>query len=201
MPKRIRRDYPIYIAPDITGFYDNGGNAKAFDERTKTELNPNTIDDKIYIYERQVRKWFLDKATKLVKGKNNGFLVLMICLSYLEGVEQYIQGQVSNSRSKEFFRNSMHRIYPGLFQNDELNELYSEARCGLFHNGMVSGKILISLSYADSITIPDLDTIQINPQNFLIDIKQDFKKYLAILRDTRNILPREKFNGLFSNIY
>lgn len=200
MPKRIRRDYPIYIAPDITGFYDNVGNAKALDERTKTELNPNNIDDKIYIYERQVKNWFLNNATRLVKGKNNGFLVLMICLSYIEGVEQYIQGSISNGRSKEFFRYSMHRIYPLKFQDDQLNSLYSEARCGLFHNGMVSGKILISQTYKNSVNIPDGDTIQINPQKFLSDIKKDFNVYLAILRDNNNHLQRDRFDQMFSNI-
>ena len=48
MPKRIRREYPIYIAPDISGFYDNAGNAKAFDERTKTELNPNNVSFSLF---------------------------------------------------------------------------------------------------------------------------------------------------------
>lgn len=200
MPKRIRRNYTIYIAPDIAGFYDNVGNAKAFDERTNKELNPNNIDDKIFIYERQVKNWFLNKATRLVKGKNNGFLVLMICLSYIEGVEQYIQGLTSNGRSQEFFRSSMHRIYPLKFQDDQLNNLYSEARCGLFHNGMVSGKILISLTYNNSVNIPDIDTIQINPQRFLMDIKKDFDNYLTILRDSNNNQQRYKFEQMFSNV-
>jgi hypothetical protein len=65
---------------------------------------------------------------------------------------------------------------------------------------MVSGKILISLTYDNSINIPDRDTIQINPQKFLMDIKQDFKDYIAILRDKRNISQREKFDQMFSNI-
>jgi len=151
-----------------------------------------------------VKEWFLNRATKLVSGKNNGFLVLMLCLSYLEGVEQYIKGEESNgngnSQSKVFFRNSMHRIYPNKFNNNELNCLYKEARCGLFHNGMVSGKILINLNYEDSVNIPDEDTIQINPLKFLIDIKQDFNRYLAKLKDNRNVLERRNFNYMFSNI-
>jgi hypothetical protein len=200
MAKRIRRDYSIYIAPDITGFYNNAGIAQALDERTGNGLNPNNIDDKIYIYERQVKKWFLDKATRLVKGKNNGFLVLMICFSYIEGVEQYIKGRESNGQSREFFRNSMHRIYPGLFTDAQMNDFYSEARCGLFHNGMVRGKILISLDFENSIAIPDMDTIKVNPKNFLIDVKRDFEDYLIRLKDTRNVLLREKFNDMFSNI-
>lgn len=200
MPKRIRRNYEIYIAPDIIGFYDNNGRAIAIDEKERVNLDPNNIDDKIYIYERQVKKWFLEKANRLVKGKNNGFIILLICLSYLEGVEQYIRGQSSNRQSKEFFRYSMHRIYPNRFQDNELDNLYSEARCGLFHNGMVSGKILISSTYNNSVNIPDNDTIQINPQLLLNDINQDFKDYLMILKNTQNNNERNRFDNMFSNI-
>jgi hypothetical protein len=200
MPKRIRRNYEIYLAPNIVGFYDNNGRAKAIDEKKGVNLDPNNIDDKIYIYERQVKKWFLERANRLIKGGNNGFIVLMICLSYLEGVEQYIRGQESNGHSKEFFRYSMHRIYPYKFQDNELNNLYSEARCGLFHNGMVSGKILISKTYNDSVYIPDAYTIQINPQMLLNDINQDFKKYLMILRNHQNNTERIRFDNMFSNL-
>jgi len=200
MAKRIRRNYSIYIAPQITGFYDNNGNAKAFDEKNEIGLDPNNINDKISIYERQVQEWFLNRATELAEKSNTGFLVLMICLSYLEGIEQYIQGQTSNSHSREFFRKSMHRIYPMQFRDEDLNNLYSEARCGLFHNGMVSGKILINRTFKNSVKIPDRDTIQINPKRFLTDIKKDFKRYLEILRNVENHLERNNFDQMFSNI-
>lgn len=200
MPKRIRRNYPINIAPKIIGLYDNNSVPRAFDEKNRIDLNPNETDDKIYIYERQVNGWFLERATRLVSSNNNGFIVLMVCLSYLEGVEQYITGQTSNRRSSEFFRNSMHRIYPERFSDEELNSFYSEARCGLFHNGMVSGKILISLEYETSVSIPDNETIQINQKKFLIDLKKDFKDYISLLRDKSNIELRENFNRMFSNI-
>lgn len=200
MAKRIRRDFPIYIAPDITGFYDSMGIAHAWDEKTGNALDPNNIDDKIYIYESQVKRWFLNKATSLAKGKNNGFLVLMICFSYIEGVEQYIQGSRSNKRSKEFFRDSMNRIYPGKFLDSDLDVLYSEARCGLFHNGMVRGKILINLEYEDPISIPNADTIMINPNKFLNNIKRDFDNYIAILKKSINCEQRRNFNDMFSNV-
>ena len=61
MAKQIRRNYTIDIAPDILGFYENFM-PKAFDRRNAKELNPNDMDDKIYIYDRQVNEWFLKRA-------------------------------------------------------------------------------------------------------------------------------------------
>lgn len=196
MPKRIRRNYPIYIAPKILGYYENNS-PKAYDEKNVIELNPNNTDDKILIYERQVTEWFLNRASRLIKGTNNGFIILMICLSYLEGVEQYRQGRTSNEKSKEFFRNSIHRIYPNTFNDIELNELYKEARCGLFHNGMVSGKIIINNSFNNAIDFADSYTIKINPKKLLSDINNDYKCYISELKDNENHSIRNKFNDMF----
>lgn len=199
MAKRIIRSEPIYIAPEILGFYE-GNTPKAFDERKLRQLNPNDTDDKIYIYERQVNEWFLNKASRFLKSNGNGFIVLMICLSYLEGVEQYKQGISSIRRSGEFFRNSIHKLYPNTFSDNDLTQLYEEARCGLFHNGMVSGKIIIDNTYSNAIEFPDLDTIRISPEKLLFDIKNDFKCYVSELRDKKNTSIRNNFNYMFSNV-
>lgn len=199
MAKRIRRDQAIYIAPEIIGFYDNN-QAVALDERNETELDPNDLNDKIIIYERQVNDWFLNRATRFLRGDKNGFIILMICLSYLEGVEQYRRGQNSNGQSRVFFRNAVNRIYPNTYAAGDLDDLYTEARCGLFHNGMVRGKIIISERFQNPISFPDQDTIQINPRALLNDIKADFREYLANLKDPQNAQLRNNFNAMFSNI-
>ena len=51
----------------------------AFDNRNVEELDPRILDDKIKVYERQVKDWFLIPAERLSKSRNmnNGFLVLM----------------------------------------------------------------------------------------------------------------------------
>lgn len=94
MPKRLRTD-PIFIASDILGKININGSTDVRDLRTGRTLDPNNEFDKIYIYERQVIDWFLKPATNLsrYKNKNKGFIVLMICISYLEGVEQYRRGR------------------------------------------------------------------------------------------------------------
>ncbi len=199
MPKRLRRD-PIYIAPDILGQINENGTHWVFDQRSKEELNPLDPLDKVKIYERQVKEWFLEPANKLLVDKegNNGFIVLMICLSYIEGVEEYKTGESSRNRSRTFFCNGLHRIYPNRFTDNQLSRFYDEARCGLFHNGMVRGQIIINSSFEESLSFPDEETIKVSPAKFLKDIADDFDSFLRILREDDD--ARSRFNSHFSNL-
>jgi len=198
MAKKLRRE-PIYIAPDISGWLDESYVPNAFDERTNEPLDPTNPYHKIFIYERQVFDWFLNPAKKLVtyKNKNKGFIALMICLSYIEGVEQYRKGESSDGQSRAFFIASMQRLYPGKFHDRDLRQLYSEARCGLFHTGMVRGKIIISYRYTESLSI-NHDNIKINPRIFLDEIITDFNGYIQELKTSEP--SRTRFSNLYSNV-
>lgn len=198
MSKKLRYQEPIKIAPDIVGWLDEKYEPIVLDERFKTNLNPKDVSDKILIYERQVKDWFLNPAENLISQKNNGFIVLMICMSYLEGVEQYRRGESSDGQSKVFFVSALHRIYPNQFSDVDLRSLYSEARCGLFHSGMVKGKIIINYTFQESIAFQGTMDIRINPKKLLADIKIDFENFLAELKG--NEKSRNIFNGMYSNI-
>ena len=183
MPKRLRNQ-TITIAPGIRGRIGN-------------------VIDKIRIYQRQVESWFLKPAKKLVKAQKennyNGFIVLMICLSYIEGIEQYRQGRDSRGHSKEFFIQGLKRLYPNQFgDRDDRNliNLYRDARCGLFHNGMVEGTILINSNFPKSIKFETNSDIKINHKSFLRDIEQDFKKYITELTSNEDL--KRNFDSMFS---
>ena len=83
-------------------------------------------------------------------------------------------------------------------QENDLNELYREARCGLFHTGMVQGKVIINYNFPDPINFPDPDTIKVNPKILLEDIINDFNQYLDALRTDPQ--SRMNFNSMFSNL-
>lgn len=103
MSKKLRSE-PIYIAPQIKGHLNDHYKPIIFDERNRIELNARDVDDKITIYERQVKDWFLTPAFEILNEKENcGFIVLMTCLSYFEGKQQYVEGQSSNHNSRRFF--------------------------------------------------------------------------------------------------
>jgi len=199
MPKRIRRE-PIYIAPKILGSILEGGNYYVIDELNREELNPENVFDKIKIYERQVKGWFLEPALKMANYKpaNKGFLVLMTCLSYIEGVEQYKMGSTSNNSSKRTFRSGLRRLYPQLGSDEQIDRLYNQGRCGLFHDGMVKGQIIIDYNFQDSIKFEDNNDIKINPKKLINDIATDFNNYIETLKI--DIISRDKFDRMFSNV-
>lgn len=121
----------------------------------------------------------------------------MICLSYLEGVEQYRRGQRSNGNSREFFVSAVNKIYPNKYRDTDLNDFYREARCGLFHNGMVGGRIIINNQFNKSLEFLNGD-IKINTKEFLKDIKIDFQNYLHDLQVDQQL--RQRFDDFYSNI-
>lgn len=197
MPKTIRENQDIYIAPKILGTKKNGQPIAIDEKNENLELDPTTIDNKIIIYERQVKGWFLNRATNYLRGNDNGFIILMICMSYLEGAEQYRQGRSSNGRSRKIFVQALQKLYPNEYSKNNLALLYTESRCGLFHNGMVGGKIIIKDSYPSALKFRGTD-IEISPKKLLADIKDDFKEYIEDLKNEDNINLRNNFDKMFS---
>jgi hypothetical protein len=197
MPKKLRT-YPIYLAPNIRGLIKSDGSTEVYDEKNKEYLNPNSIDDKIKIYERQVKEWFLERANRLLEGDNNGFIVLMISTSYIEGVQQYLNGQSSNGSSRAVFKQGLNRIFSLSVEDIKLNDFYSQVRCGLFHNGMSDSQVIISSSFQIPIDFSEYDTIKINPKTILDVIRNDFINYISKLKNQANVTERENFNRMFS---
>lgn len=201
MSKQIRQEEDIYLAPGVLGRYENGIPV-VVDERNNDErLDPRDLDDKIKIYTQEVNGWFLEPASDLIlqTGFRNSFIVLMVCLAYLEGVEQYKMGRTSNNQSRSFFINSFKRLYPDRFSDTQIGVLYTKARCGLFHNGMVRGGVIFNNTYDEPIEFQDNgDTIRINPRLLLEDIKSDFRQYISELSDSANVTTRQNFNRIFT---
>ena len=204
MSKQIQRDQEIYVAPEMLGKYEDQTPVVIDERNQNNRLDPTNIDDKIKIYEREVKGWFLEPARSLLilDGFKNSFLVLMVCMAYLEGVEQYKTGMESNGRSNEFFINSVKRMYPSKFCDVELRKLYSKSRCGLFHNGMVKGGVIFRNSYDDVIKFEQNgEVIKINPQKLLQDVERDFDRYIKELKNIDNSRRDEKARKNFDRMF
>lgn len=85
-----------------------------------------------------------------------------------------------------------------MYTEENLADLYNEARNGLFHNGMVKGKIIINNSFDQAIIFEDITTIKINPLKLLRDIFNDFDNYLNELKIPGTL--RDNFDSMYSNI-
>ncbi len=197
MPKKLR-DEPIYVAPDIQAWRDDTYSPCVYDERNGRWLNPYCIEDKIYIYERQVQEWFLIRAVSLIRRKQNDFVALMIAVAYIEGSEQYRRGETSNGRSKRFFRYGFQRIFHmSESDSNNIDRLYDHLRCGLFHNGMSGDMVVLNRKLKKPVEFSARGTIDINPRLFVETVSQDFTSYLAELRDASNVQLRNRFNSMF----
>ena len=172
---------PKYIANHIVGFIKYDGTIVLEDKSSvkPRPLNLKNINDKIIIYERQVRGWFLDCANRLSKEEEDFLIVLMISTSYIEGVQQYMKGRSSSNReSAKFFRDGIRRIC-GL--TDDVNDnyldyLYSQLRCGLFHDGMPRSDVIVSSDFNEIIDFSD-NGIKINFKLFIDAIQKDFNSF------------------------
>jgi hypothetical protein len=122
----------------------------------------------------------------------------MICTAYIEGVQQYMDGESSDGRSKEVFKKGLNRIFSLDVEERQLNYYYKHVRCGLFHTGMSGSPVIISDIYSNAIDFSEDETIKINPKRLLIEIKLDFKQYISNLKDRSNDILRNNFNYMFS---
>lgn len=198
MSKRLR-DKPIYLAPEILGSRDVHNNPLIQDERTGTILNPYDINDKILIYKRQVEGWFLNPATRLCHRKNNNFVVVMIATSYIEGVEQYRKGNLSNGQSRQYFTEGMKRIFKmQSIADSQISILYKHLRCGLFHNGMSGDAVVLNRTLKSAVNFSNPEIIAINPILFLDAVTKDFEQYVNELWDEDNTELRNNFDSMFT---
>lgn len=200
MSKKIQIDEEIYVAPKMLGKYENGLPV-VIDELNNEKLNPAILEDKIKIYEREVTEWFLKPTLNLLDEENvfnNSFLILMTCMSYIEGVEQYKQGNSSNRKSKEFFISSIKKIFSNQLEEINIVKLYTDVRNGLFHNGMSKSSMIFNNTYDKALNFQDNGIVEINPTKFLQAISDDFSTYVQDLKNNSNTELRDNFTCIFT---
>lgn len=156
----------------------------------------NDLNTKIAIYEDRVNGWFLDVATPLRGMANTGFVILLVSISQIEGMEQFRMGRKTEpSESREVIKNALRRIFDIPSQYEKaLNVIVDEVRHGLFHDGMVRKNILISYDAAYPVILEEgSETIIINPSYFLDSLKANFRRYIIQLSDPLNSELRKNF--------
>jgi hypothetical protein len=153
---------------------------------------------KIGVYESRVRDWFLGLADSYVaeEPSRSDYVALSIALAYIEGVEQFRQGQdTPMSQSGNWFKASAARIFPNA-PDKALDRLWREARCGLFHSGFTDGRTYLSHKCKDAIAIIGED-MEINPRLFVNAVLDDFSTYVSELRAAPNSDLSLRFESLW----
>lgn len=171
-----------------------GGTTVLFDTRNNTTCNPHDINVKIDIYEDRVKGWFLDIGRSLTSNTHSEFVILQIAISYIEGNQQLREGNNSKGQSGDFFARGVERIF-GVNAKDA-KILYGEVRCGLFHQGMTSKKVLLSVGFHNAMIHLD-GGIHINANLFLERVMDDLRDYIRDLKEESNEDLRRNFERMF----
>jgi hypothetical protein len=170
------------------------------------QLKQDTFENRVAVYEDQIRGWFHDQARILEKTSDHaGYVLLLVAASYIEGYAVFRRGQDSRGQSKEFFRDAFKDICPldGQAQaliDAAIDELYYQVRCGLFHLGVTRRKVVLSGQLKDPVRI-ELDSrtgrvvrIHVNPHKLLDTIEEHLSSYVMRLRDPAEQELRENFD-------
>ena len=164
------------------------------------------IDVAVRVYEDMVQGWFLDFGAFLSQEKNQllryddkefstneaGFVTLMVGVGYLEANQQYREGKKSTGCSEEYFLKAIKRLFDlSKSEEETVKKVYSELRCGLFHDGMTRSRVLLG-DYSEPFHISG-EMIKINPKKFFRTVQTDFNQYITDLKNENEKDKREAF--------
>ncbi len=174
------------------------------------QVDLTKFDDRVRVYEDQIRGWFLEPTKALLPVPNSAFAVLHILMGYFEHHAIYRYGASSEGKSKEFFRRGFTAVFPKAHQSEPAGPdlqavsewlaeaMYSDARCGLFHEWMARQRIAVTdkpeLMRAFG-RIGDITGVVINAGKFLAMIETHFAQYIGRLKDPSNTALRAAFNA------
>jgi len=189
---------------------------------------PLSLDDKLTIFEDQIRGWSLDIADQMVNGitgpdgefvfipiPQSHFAALSIVLSYFEMIGIFKLG--INGSKKAFkagvgdiFRQPSSTLSP-MFE-DIATILYKQARCGLYHVGQTGEQFVVGLFvegilefYPDSpYNFKDSNNtkaLKLSVPSLIKMLKNHFELYIKDLRDSGNNDLRKRFEKSFDEAH
>jgi hypothetical protein len=104
---------------------------------------------------------------------------------YFEAINQFLEGQDSRHKEKEFFRKGFRAVDPSSsasLTDVDIDDIYHWLRCGMYHGGMPQGNIHIHRGQTCSVH-KALDWMIINPALLVDEICCHFTKYLTDLKN------------------
>lgn len=179
---------------------------------------PWTIDTKIQIFHDRTLGWQIQIAELVANGgkhlngrtfpaiPDSGFAVLQICLSYFETIGKYLDGYARpTGRSGDYFKEGIKAVFPALNRPESaglLQNLYEDARCGLYHGSMTVLGIRIGGGAGDAVVYDVAGgTITLNPHKFPKAIGDHLADYVRRLSDNTQVDLRRKFQARFDMEY
>jgi hypothetical protein len=132
------------------------------------------------------------------------FAIIAICFAYLEGVQQYMDGQSSKNAGRRFFAKSFQRAFSSCgLEPSQIDMLYEQGRCGLFHDGMTRTQVIYDMSLGLAFSVTNngsQDLFRFHPEHLLGKVEDDFGTFINLLRGDGNPESRKNFDTMFSAV-
>ena len=184
---------------------------------------PQFVDEKIRVFEDQIRGWKLDIAEEAIKRNGDaGFAVLDIITSYFEliglcveglGKKKTIRNKTGGRRqqkwgSGDYFRAGMRHVFPklGSAKASLVERLqrafYKDVRCGLYHQAMTRNGVLLSGALNGPIRFQQTKKgvlILINPELLVKHIQKHLTSYIRLISKPENADERQRFEAVFDS--
>jgi hypothetical protein len=179
---------------------------------THEKLETPSFEEIVDVFEDRMANWLLLPAKTLLEIPHGDVAAVALAINYIEGIEIYISGQDSKTRSREFFCTGFKRIFHRRvnFLQDIMHDAFAKAlydllRCGFAHDAMFRYGITFTEVRKEAFTITwpkkngefdpngQLLSAVINPQRFIEGVEFHFKKYLKELRSPDPTALKENF--------
>jgi len=163
------------------------------------KLESPSYNDLLDVFEDRMRNWFFLPISKLLEVPHGDIAAVSILFNYFEGIEIYLSGKDSKSRSAEFFRRGFEKVFTiddhGVALSAKIaSAIYEQGRCGFAHDGMFRDRVFFTrlLTVPFLITWPQVngvfnpvgkvESILINPLKAYDSIEKHFDGYMKKLR-------------------
>lgn len=195
-------DFQSALVPDANAASGGSSNAYNYDfERL-------SLEDKIAVFVDRTEGWQLGIAEQVGRLPHSGFAVLHILLSYFETIAKYYHGIIKRGDPKgKYFKMGVRLVFPTLAEKIPtgdldafLNELYSGARCGLYHASLAAGHIEVCSLPHDWFKYDAYNPrITIDPPRVVKELQTHLVVYAVKLRDPGNGDLRTNFEKRFNH--
>jgi hypothetical protein len=163
----------------------------------------NPLEERILRFENYMSRYILGIAENLAAHVAAGsgpladsiYFILAGITSYFESINQFVTGDDSEGKSKQFFREGFRLVFPATTLTDpELNQIYKWLRCGMYHTAMpTTGATYLHPAFPQAID-KDATGLKINPVELVKVIRAHFDRFMADLKNPAKAVERTNFN-------
>lgn len=162
-------------------------------------------EHKLRLFQEQIQGWTLNVLKEIkVKVGHSDFAMLSVMMAYFENIQKFRNGYDKPGKSELHFTEGLRWVYPKFKAHKDGNSLvklvYEQARCGMYHVGLIGTQIVLDCSISSGIGIFK-GNIKMCPEKLITNMQRHFDQYIADLKDPLNITLRANFEKRLKYIW